>query len=80
MSVLFEPGRLKLTLDDVRAAVKTNVRQLAADRAHEQLDALFRLVNMTVGPKGVWTVEGAARLLKATRRNHLRLIRGGREK
>jgi hypothetical protein len=70
MSLLFEPGRLKLTLDDVRAAVET-----------KQLDALFRLVNMTVGPEGVWTVEGAARrLLKAKRRNHLRLIRGGRQK
>jgi hypothetical protein len=47
MSLLFEPGRLKLTLDDVRATVET-----------KQLDALFRLVNMTVGPEGVWTVEG----------------------
>jgi hypothetical protein len=55
MSLLFEPGRLNLTLDDVRAAVETNVRQLAADDADEQ------------------------RLLKAKRRNHLRLIRGGRE-
>ena len=47
MSLLFEPGRLKLTLDDVHATVET-----------KQLDALFRLVNMTVGPEGVWTVEG----------------------
>jgi hypothetical protein len=69
MSLLFEPGRLKLTVDDVRAAVES-----------KQLDALFRLVKMTVGPEGVWTVEGAARLLKAKRRNHLRLIRGGRQK
>ena len=67
MSLLFEPGRLKLTLDDVRAAVETKQRA-------------FRLVNMTVGPEGVWTVERAARLLKAKRRNHLRLIRGGRQK
>ena len=69
MSLLFEPGQLKLTVDDVRAAVES-----------KQLDALFRLVNMTVHPQGVWTVEGAARLLKAKRRNHLRLIRGGRQK
>jgi hypothetical protein len=68
MSLLFEPG-LKLTLDDVRAAVETN-----------QLDALLRIVNVTVGPEGVRTVEGAARLLMAKHRNHLRLIRGGREK
>jgi hypothetical protein len=69
MSVLFEPGRLKLTLDDVRDAVET-----------KQLDALLRIVNETVGPGGVRTVEGVARLLKAKRRDHLRLIRGGREK
>jgi hypothetical protein len=68
MSLLFEPG-LKLTLDDVRAAVETN-----------QLDALLRIVNVTVGPEGVRTVEGAARLLKGKRRKHLRLIRGGRQK
>ena len=68
MSLLFEPG-LKLTLDDVRAAVATN-----------QLDELLRIVNETVGPDGVKTVEGAARLLKAKRRDRLRLIRGGREK
>jgi hypothetical protein len=69
MSLLFEPGRLKLTLDDVHATVET-----------KQLDAFFRLVNMTVSPEGVWTVEGAAQLLKPKRRNHLRLIRGGRQK
>ena len=68
MSLLFEPG-LKLTLDDVRAAVETN-----------QLDALLRIVNVTVGPEGVRTVERAARLLKGKRRKHLRLIRGGRQK
>jgi predicted metal-dependent hydrolase len=61
MSLLFEPG-LKLTLDDVRAAVERN-----------QLEALLRMVNVNVGPEGVRTVEGAARLLMAKRRNHLRL-------
>lgn len=66
-TLLFAPGRLKLTLDDVRAAVQTN-----------QLDALLRIVSATVGPEGVRTVEGAAKLLMAKRRSHLRLIRGGR--
>jgi hypothetical protein len=69
VSLLFEPRRLKLTLDDVRAAVET-----------KQLDELLRIVNETVGPEGVRTVEGAARLVKAKRRNRLRLIRGGGEK
>jgi hypothetical protein len=69
VSLLFEPRRLKLTLDDVRAAVET-----------KQLDELLRIVNETVGPEGVRTVEGAARLLKAKRRNRFRLIRGGGEK
>ncbi len=66
-TLLFAPGRFKLTLDDIRAAVQTN-----------QLDALLKIVSATVGPEGVRTVESVAKLLMAKRRSHLRLIRGGR--